>query len=113
MSLFENTLKQIKRASFLMSLDKNVEQVLSAPQRIIEVNIPVVMDNGELRMFRGYRVQHNNYAGPYKGGIRYHQQVDLEEVKALSAWMTIKCSVVGIPLGGGKGGIEVDPKEYR
>jgi len=111
MSLFENTLKQIKRASFLMSLDKNVEQVLSAPQRIIEVNIPVVMDNGELRMFRGYRVQHNNYAGPYKGGIRYHQQVDLEEVKALSAWMTIKCSVVGIPLGGGKGGIEVDPKE--
>lgn len=111
MSLFENTLKQIKTASKLMDLDKEIEQILSAPQRIIQVNVPIKMDDGTLKTFKGYRVQHNNYPGPYKGGIRYHQQVDLEEVKALSAWMTIKCSVVGLPLGGGKGGIEVNPKE--
>ncbi|MFC1615738.1 Glu/Leu/Phe/Val dehydrogenase [Patescibacteria group bacterium] len=111
MSLFENTLKQIKEAAKIMGLNKETEKVLSEPQRIIKGSIPVRMDNDELKIFKGYRVQHNNYAGPYKGGIRYHQQVDLGEVKALSAWMTIKCSVVGLPLGGGKGGIEVNPKE--
>ena len=68
------------------------------------------MDNGELKIFRGFRVQHNDSAGPYKGGIRYHQEVDMEEVKALATLMTFKCAVVGIPLGGGKGGIIVNPK---
>jgi len=110
MSLFESTLKQIRRASDLMNLDQEVLDVLSVPQRKIEVNIPVRMDDGTLKIFQGFRVQHNNYMGPYKGGIRFHQQVDLQEVLALSAWMTIKCSVVGIPLGGSKGGIIVDPK---
>lgn len=93
-----------------MGLPPAVKAVLSNPNRIIEVSIPVKMDNGEMRVFQGFRVQHNDTAGPYKGGIRYHPQVDMEEVKALATLMTIKCSVVGIPLGGGKGGIVVDPK---
>ncbi|MDP2642403.1 MAG: Glu/Leu/Phe/Val dehydrogenase [Candidatus Peregrinibacteria bacterium] len=111
MSLFENTLAQIKRASDIMSLDKDIAAILSNPMRKVEVTIPVRMDDGSLRIFTGFRVQHNNACGPFKGGIRYHQQVDFGEVMALSAWMTIKCSVVGIPLGGGKGGIIVNPKE--
>jgi glutamate dehydrogenase/leucine dehydrogenase len=111
MSLFENTLKQIRKASQIMGLDSDVEKVLSKPQKEISVNIPVKMDDGRLEIFKGFRMQHNNYLGPYKGGIRLHQQVDEEEVLALSAWMTIKCAVVGIPLGGGKGGVVVNPKE--
>ncbi|MBD3360935.1 hypothetical protein GF366_03990 [Candidatus Peregrinibacteria bacterium] len=110
MSLFENTLKQIEKASKLMNLDQEIKEVLSHPQRKIQVSVPVRMDNGSLRIFNGFRVQHNNYLGPYKGGIRYHEQVDIEEVKALSAWMTLKCAVLGLPLGGGKGGIIVNPK---
>ena len=84
--------------------------LLSQPQRILNVTIPVVMDDKSIKIFQGYRVQFNNAAGPYKGGIRYHPQVSLDEVKALSFWMTIKCSVADLPLGGGKGGIIVDPK---
>jgi glutamate dehydrogenase/leucine dehydrogenase len=111
MSLFENTLKQIAKASKLMNLNEEIKDVLSVPQRKVEVNIPCRMDDGSLKIFKGFRVQHNNYCGPYKGGIRYHEQVDEGEVMALSAWMTLKCAVVGIPLGGGKGGIIVNPKE--
>ncbi len=111
MSLFENTLEQINNSAKIMNLDKNVKTILSSPQRMIEVSVPVKMDDGSLRVFQGIRVQHNNYRGAYKGGIRYHEQVDLEEVKALSTWMTMKCAVVGIPLGGGKGGIIVNPKD--
>ncbi|MBU1151599.1 Glu/Leu/Phe/Val dehydrogenase [Patescibacteria group bacterium] len=111
MSLFENTLSQIEKASKLMNLSSEVKDLLSHPQRKVEASIPVKMDDGSLRIFQGFRVQHGDYAGPYKGGIRYHQQVDMSEVIALSAWMTIKCSVVGIPLGGGKGGIIVNPKD--
>lgn len=110
MSLSENTLKQIKKAALLMDLSKEFEMLIATPQRIIEVNIPVKMDDGVLRIFKGFRVQHNNTMGPYKGGIRYHQDVDMEEVKALAFWMTIKCSVMGLPLGGAKGGVVVDPK---
>lgn len=110
MSLFENTLKQIEKAANIMGLDPEIKAVMSVPQREIEVSLPVRMDDGSLRIFTGFRVQHNNACGPYKGGFRYHQQVDKGEVKALSAWMTIKCSVVGIPLGGAKGGVIVDPK---
>ena len=94
-----------------MKLDLNAKQILSNPNRIIEVSIPVKMDNGAIKVFRGFRVQHCNLPGPYKGGIRYHPNVDMEEVKALATLMTFKCSVVGLPLGGGKGGIIVDPKE--
>jgi glutamate dehydrogenase/leucine dehydrogenase len=81
------------------------------PERVIEVNIPVQMDSGEIRNFVGYRSQHNGARGPYKGGIRYHQDVTIDEVKALSTWMSIKCATLDLPLGGGKGGIIVNPKE--
>lgn len=111
MSLFQNTVKRIQEAALLMDLDKDVERILSVPERIVEVNFPVRMDSGELRVFQGFRVQHNSARGPFKGGIRYHMQVDMDEVKALSTWMTLKCAVVNIPLGGGKGGVMVDPKE--
>ncbi len=110
-SLFENTLKQINASAALINLDKDILAVLSVPQRQVELSLPVRMDDGTLQIFKGFRIQHNNAPGPYKGGFRYHQQVDLEEVKALSAWMTMKCSVVGIPLGGAKGGVIVDPKK--
>jgi glutamate dehydrogenase/leucine dehydrogenase len=93
-----------------MGLSEPVRKALSEPQKIHWVTFPVQRDNGEIEIFEGYRVQHNNWAGPYKGGIRFSDNVDLDEVKALSAWMTIKCSVVGIPLGGGKGGVKVDAK---
>lgn len=109
MSLFQNTLTQLERAAKIMKLNPHVEEHLRHPQRILEVGIPVHMDNGNVRIFKGFRVQHNNARGPYKGGIRYHPEVDMEEVKALSMWMTIKCAVVGIPLGGAKGGVIVDP----
>ncbi|KKU80157.1 MAG: Glutamate dehydrogenase, partial [Candidatus Peregrinibacteria bacterium GW2011_GWA2_47_7] len=94
-----------------MKLAGNIEEVLSHPERVIEVSIPILMDNGKLRIFQGFRVQHNSIRGPYKGGVRYHPKVDMDEVKALSTWMTMKCAVVDIPLGGAKGGIVVDPKE--
>jgi glutamate dehydrogenase/leucine dehydrogenase len=84
--------------------------LLKAPERIHIVSIPLIHDDGRLEIFTGYRVEHNSARGPYKGGIRYHPQVNLEEVKALAAWMTIKNAVVDIPLGGGKGGITVDPR---
>lgn len=79
-------------------------------ERIVDVHVPVAMDDGSSRIFHGYRVQWNSARGPYKGGIRYHEQVDMDEVKALAFWMTIKCAVVGIPYGGGKGGVAVNPK---
>ncbi|MEK7528561.1 MAG: Glu/Leu/Phe/Val dehydrogenase [Patescibacteria group bacterium] len=111
MSFFENTLRQIDKAANIMGLPEDILKVLHSPKRTVEMNIPVKMDNGDIRIFKGFRVQHNDDAGPFKGGIRYHQEVNMEEVKALATLMTIKCSVVGIPLGGGKGGVIVNPKE--
>lgn len=83
---------------------------LNEPDRVVEVSVPIAMDDGSARVFKGFRVQHNNILGPYKGGLRYHRQVDMDEVKALAFWMTMKNAVVGVPFGGGKGGIVVDPK---
>ncbi len=94
-----------------MNLRKDVAEILSYPQRIIEVYIPVEMDNGKVRIFRGYRVQHQNARGPYKGGIRFHPEVNEDEVQALAAWMTMKTAVVDIPFGGSKGGVAVNPME--
>ena len=108
---FSSAMKQLYTASQAMNLDADILTELSAPKRILTVSIPVKMDNGTTKVFEGYRSQYNNACGPFKGGIRYHQDVNISEVKALSFWMTLKCSVVGIPLGGGKGGIIVDPKE--
>ncbi len=86
-------------------------EVLKQSERILEVTLPVKLDNGNMQVLHGYRVQYNNNLGPYKGGIRFHKQVTLNEVKALAFWMTIKCAVAGIPFGGGKGGVIVDPKK--
>lgn len=85
--------------------------ILKAPKRIIEVSVPVKMDDGRLKIFTAFRVQHNNVRGPFKGGLRYHPSVDLDEVKSLAFWMTIKCAVADIPYGGAKGGITVDPSK--
>lgn len=84
---------------------------LREPNRDIRISIPIKMDDGSVKIFSGYRVQYNNALGPYKGGIRYHPDTEINEVKALAFWMTLKCAVVGIPMGGGKGGITVDPKD--
>jgi glutamate dehydrogenase/leucine dehydrogenase len=108
---FENALNQIKRAATVGDVSEDLLTLTSAPKREIRVAIPVRMDSGDLKMFEGYRVQHNDWRGPYKGGIRYHQDVDLDEVKALATWMSFKTAVTGIPMGGGKGGITVNPKE--
>ncbi len=108
---FINTTKQLENAAELLSLNKSVLEILKNPKRILEVSIPVEMDSGEIKVFKGYRSQYNDALGPFKGGIRFHPKVNLSEVKALSAWMTWKCAVVGLPLGGGKGGVIVDPKK--
>ena len=108
---FEHALHQLERAFVLCSFDEDFKTLLRHPNREIMISIPVHMDNGTLRVFRGYRVQYNNARGPYKGGIRYHHETDIYEVRALSFWMALKCAVANIPLGGGKGGIEVNPKE--
>jgi glutamate dehydrogenase (NAD(P)+) len=108
---FEVALKQLDEAAKLINLDKGLQQVLANPKRILTVSLPIRMDNGEIHVFTGYRSQHNDARGPYKGGIRYHPQVSIDEVKALSMWMTWKCAIADIPYGGGKGGIICNPKE--
>src|SRR5688572_236760 len=94
-----------------MNLDAGVHEVLRHPRRALEVSIPVRRDDGSIEVFTGYRVHHSTSRGPSKGGIRYHPDVTLDEVKALAMWMTWKCAVVGIPYGGAKGGVVVDPKQ--
>ncbi|MGB9748831.1 MAG: Glu/Leu/Phe/Val family dehydrogenase [Candidatus Woesearchaeota archaeon] len=108
---FENAKKQFIQVAENIGIKKEIIDYLSEPKRIIEVYFPVRMDSGKTIMFKGYRVQHNDSLGPFKGGIRFHPQVNLSEVKALAMWMTWKCAIAGIPFGGGKGGVAVNPKE--
>ncbi|MFZ5854735.1 MAG: Glu/Leu/Phe/Val family dehydrogenase [Chloroflexota bacterium] len=103
--------RQFDLAAERLNLDQGLRRVLREPRRELTVHFPVKMDDGSVQVFTGYRVQHNLGRGPAKGGIRYHQDVTLDEVKALAMWMTWKCAVVGIPYGGGKGGVIVDPKK--
>ena len=110
-SLYEEALKPLKKAAAVLNLESDVIEVLSSPERILIVSIPVKMDDGKIKVFTGYRVQHNTARGPAKGGIRYHPEVCLDEVKSLAFWMSIKNAVVGVPYGGGKGGITCNPKE--
>lgn len=112
MNLFEMAMIQFERAADRINLHPMVRAILSEPQNEIIVNFPVRMDNGEYRTFKGYRIQHNNANGPYKGGIRYHESVNLAEVKALAAWMTWKSALMGIPLGGAKGGVTINPWDF-
>jgi len=103
--------RQFDLAADRLGMDQGMRRVLREPRRELTVHFPVTMDDGTVQVFTGYRVQHNLGRGPAKGGIRYHQDVSLDEVKALAMWMTWKCAVVGIPYGGGKGGVIVDPKK--
>ena len=107
---FEIAKQQFDRAADYLELEESLRNVLRSAKRQLIVSIPVRMDGGETKVFEGYRVQHNIARGPAKGGIRYHPQVTLDEVKALATWMTWKCATVGIPYGGGKGGVVCDPK---
>lgn len=117
--MMQENLKQLEaayeiiKANKLLDINehKNEIAILKSPQRIIRLSLPVVMDSGEIKIFQGYRVQYNNARGPFKGGLRYHPEVDEDEVTSLAFWMTIKCAVADIPLGGGKGGVIVDPKQ--
>jgi glutamate dehydrogenase/leucine dehydrogenase len=107
---FRNALEQLRIAADHLELDEGIHAMLREPKKVIRVHFPVKMDNGKIRIFKGYRVQYNDARGPYKGGIRYHPEVSLDEVKALAAWMTWKCSIADIPFGGAKGGVVCDPK---
>jgi len=111
--VFGNAMKQLEHAYKYIDISNDAKEVLAKPKRIIETSIPVRMHNGSLKVFTGYRVQYNDARGPTKGGIRFHPQVSLSEVKALAFWMTIKCAVAGIPYGGSKGGVIVDPKRLN
>jgi glutamate dehydrogenase (NAD(P)+) len=108
---WKNALQQLDEAARHLNLEPAIHEKLRHPKRIVEVSIPTRMDDGSVRVFTGYRVQHNMDRGPAKGGIRYHPDVTLDEVKALAMWMTWKCAVVNIPFGGGKGGVICNPKQ--
>jgi len=117
---FESALSQLKKAYTVLHSHGSPEEktkleqlyaLLHYPQRVLDVVIPLKKDNGETSLLHGYRVQYNNILGPYKGGIRFHHNVDIHEVKALSFWMAMKCAVADLPLGGGKGGVVVDPRQ--
>jgi len=107
----ENAIKQLMRAAAVKPFPEAFVAQISRPNREVRISIPVLMDDGHLQIFEGYRVEHNNARGPYKGGIRFHPDTDINEVKALAFWMTLKCAVANIPMGGGKGGVTVDPKK--
>ncbi len=109
-NLYEVALRQTHKAAKAINLSPEVATILSQPKNEIITNFPVKMDDGSTRLFKGYRVQHNNILGPYKGGLRYHEEASLDEVKALASWMTYKCALAEIPFGGAKGGIKFNPR---
>lgn len=111
MNLFEMAQIPLNKAIEVMKLDPNAAAIIACPERTLEVSIPVKMDDGTTKVFTGYRSQHSTIMGPAKGGIRYHQSVNMDEVKTLAFWMTCKCAVANLPYGGGKGGIIVDPSK--
>jgi glutamate dehydrogenase/leucine dehydrogenase len=110
-SPFESMMERFRFAADILNLDEGTFQYLSTPVKQVTVSVPIVMDNGEIRVFEGFRVIHDDVLGPSKGGIRYAPDVNIEEVKALAAWMTWKCAVVNVPFGGAKGGVRCNPKE--
>ncbi|WDE97508.1 Glu/Leu/Phe/Val dehydrogenase [Lentisphaera profundi] len=110
--LFKNVITIFNEASKTADISTSIHTILKQPKNEIIVNFPVRMDSGEMKLFKGYRIQHNNILGPYKGGFRFHPQVNLDEVKGLAMLMTLKCSLVGLPFGGAKGGIKFTPKDH-
>ena len=111
-SMLDNVMRQFNKTADTIMLNPNIRNILSITNNEIILHFPVKMDTGEVKIFTGYRVQHNNALGPYKGGLRYHPTVDVEDAKALAMWMTWKTSLAGLPYGGAKGGIQIDPREY-
>ncbi len=111
-SVYEDVVTQFNRAADIMNLDPGVRKILGTTMNEIVVHFPVKMDDGRIEVFTGYRVQHNNALGPFKGGLRFHPAVDIDEVRALATWMTWKSAIVNIPFGGAKGGIQLDPSQY-
>ena len=109
--VFADALKRLDLAAQYAKVDPETLLRLRQPKQFLEVSIPVRMDNGALRIFTGYRCKYDDTRGPAKGGIRFHQDVTISEVKALAFWMTFKCAVAGLPFGGGKGGVIVNPRE--
>ena len=104
--------QQLNKAAELGGVDPDFVKILSVPKHEIIVNYPVVLEDGNLHIMKGYRIQHCNLLGPYKGGLRFHHDVHLDECKALAFWMTIKCALLKLPLGGAKGGLKINPYEY-
>ncbi|MEM3713732.1 MAG: Glu/Leu/Phe/Val dehydrogenase dimerization domain-containing protein, partial [Nitrososphaeria archaeon] len=111
MNAYEMALVQLRNVASHLNLEDSVIEILSRPKRELQVSFPVKMDDGKIKVFTGYRVQHNDARGPFKGGIRYHPLVDINEVRALAMWMTWKTAVLNIPYGGAKGGVACNPKE--
>jgi glutamate dehydrogenase (NAD(P)+) len=111
-TLYESVLIQFNKAADLMDLNPDIRKILASTQNELLVNFPVKLDSGKVEMFTGHRVQHNNSNGPYKGGLRYHPQVNIDEVRALATWMTWKTAISNIPFGGAKGGIQFNPNDY-
>lgn len=111
-SMLENVLEQFNHAAGQIELNPNIRKILAITNTEVLINFPVRMDNGDVEIFTGYRVQHNNALGPYKGGLRYHPNVDIEATRALAMWMTWKSSLAGLPYGGAKGGLKIDPSKY-
>lgn len=110
--MYENVLRQFNEAADVVNLDPGIRKILMNTNNEILVNFPVKLDDGTVEVFKGYRVQHNNALGPYKGGLRYHPTVDIDAARALAIWMTWKSALVGLPYGGGKGGIQIDPNKF-
>lgn len=111
-SVYESVRLQFARAADMMKLDSSIRSILSTTTNEVTVHFPVRMDDGRVELFTGYRVQHNNAMGPYKGGLRFHPDVNIDEVRALATWMTWKSAIANIPFGGAKGGIQMDPAKY-
>ncbi len=107
--LYEEATANVEQAAIALDMDPNVRRILSAPKTELIINFPVLRDDGEYEILQGYRIQHNNVLGPYKGGMRFHPAVDLDEVRALATWMTFKCALMQLPFGGAKGGVAIDP----
>jgi len=111
-TMYDNVMEQFNKTADTINLNPNIRKILSITNNEIILHFPVKMDNGTVEVFTGYRVQHNNALGPYKGGLRYHPTVDVDDAKALAMWMTWKTSLAGLPYGGAKGGIQIDPRNY-
>jgi len=111
-SMYDTVMSQFNKTADIIDLNPNIRKILGITNNEIMVHFPVKMDNGQVEIFTGYRVQHNNALGPYKGGLRYHDTVDINAAKALAMWMTWKTSLAGLPFGGAKGGIKIDPRNY-